>query len=121
MPKDCSLLCYRSLDRQWCMADERLADFLRPALVRSLGPRQVFAAGTLMSKTLGSGPAVSVTNCLPDMDVFCNRGAKDVAPLWLDAEGTPGANVTRGVLEHLGDELASAAYRRKIYSAIASL
>ena len=105
--------CYRSLDRQWCIADERLADFLRPALVRSLGPRQVFAA-TLMSKTLGSGPAVSVTNCLPDMDVFCNRGAKDVIPLWLDAEGTR-ANVTRGVLAYLGDQLASVATAEDLF------
>ena len=91
--------CYRSLDRQWCLADERLADFLRPSLVRTLGPHQVFAA-TLMSKTLGEGPAVTVTSCLPDMDVFCNRGAKDVIPLWRDL-GTKHANVTRGLLNLL--------------------
>jgi hypothetical protein len=95
--------CYRSLDRQWCFADERLADFLRPSLVRTLGPRQIFGA-TLMSKTLGSGPAVSITNCLPDMDVFCNRGAKDIIPLWRNAAGTQ-ANVTRGVLEVIGSRL----------------
>ena len=95
---------YRSFDRQWCLADERLADFLRPSLVSVLGPRQVFAT-TLMSKQLGHGPAVTVTNLLPDMDVFCNRGAKDVVPLWRDAAGQE-PNVAAGFLavvaEHLG-------------------
>ena len=95
--------CYRALDRQWCFADERLADFLRPSLVRVVGPNQVFAA-TLMSKPLGQGPAVTVTSCLPDMDVFCNRGAKDVVPLWRDAAGEE-ANVTRDVLPTLSDAL----------------
>ena len=97
--------CYRSLDRQWCFADERLADFLRPSLMRTLGPRQVFAA-TLMSKPLGTGPAISVTNCLPDMDVFCNRGAKDVIPLWRDSDGTQ-ANITGGILDLLASRLGA--------------
>lgn len=91
--------CYRSLDRQWCIADERVADRLRPSLVATLGPKQVFAT-TLMSKPLGQGPAISVTSCLPDMDVFCNRGAKDVIPLWRDA-GARRPNVTGGLLEKL--------------------
>lgn len=95
--------CYRSLDRQWCMLDERLADFIRPSLVYTCGPRQVFAA-TFMSKTLGRGPAVSVTNLLPDMDVFCNRGAKDVIPLWRDPAGTT-PNVTPGLLAALSSRV----------------
>jgi hypothetical protein len=77
--------CYRALDRQWAFADERLADFIRPSLVATLSDKQVFAA-TLMSKQLGSGPAICVSSLLPDMDVFCNRGAKDVIPLWRDPD-----------------------------------
>ena len=71
---------YRTFDRQWALVDERLADRLRPALVAVLGPQQIFAT-TLMSKTLGTGPAISVTDLLPDMDVFCNRGAKSDSSL----------------------------------------
>lgn len=97
--------CYRTLDRQWCLADERLADFIRPSLVRTLGPRQLFAA-TLMSKPLGSGPAISVTNCLPDMDIFCNRGAKDIIPLWRNSAGDQ-PNVTEGVLSTLATRLGT--------------
>lgn len=91
---------YRTLDRQWAFIDERFADRLRPAMVAVLGPKQVFAA-TLMSKTLGAGPAVTVTNHLPDLDVFCNRGAKDIIPLWRDA-GASQANITAGLLDELG-------------------
>jgi hypothetical protein len=87
---------YRTLDRQWAFIDARLADRLRPDLVAVLSPNQVFAA-TLMSKQLGKGPAVSVSSELPDMDVFCNRGAKDVIPLWRDGAATE-PNVTQGVL-----------------------
>jgi hypothetical protein len=75
---------YRAFDRQWAFVDDRFADRLRPTLVATLGPSQVYAA-TLMSKQLGEGPAVTVTNHLPDMDIFCNRGAKDIIPLWRDA------------------------------------
>ena len=95
--------CYRSLDRQWCLADGRFADYLRPSLFYALGPKQVFGT-TLMSKALGTGPAVSVTNLLPDMDVFCNRGAKDVIPLWRDPQGTQ-PNVTSGLLSMVSTRL----------------
>lgn len=108
LPKDAPVprlvrYCYRALDRQWCVADERLGDFLRPSLVRVTGPAQVYAA-TLMSKPLGLGPAATVTSCLPDMDVFCNRGAKDIVPLWRDRAGKE-ANVTHNLLSILSDAL----------------
>jgi hypothetical protein len=95
--------CYRALDRQWAMADERLADFIRPSLVGTLGARQVFAA-TLMSKQLGKGPAISVSECLPDMDVFCNRGAKDIIPLWRDAAASQ-PNTPAGLLNAVSSNL----------------
>jgi hypothetical protein len=95
--------CYRAFDRQWCFLDERLGDYLRPALYRALSDKQVFAV-TLMSKQLGMGPAVTVTECLPDMDVFCNRGAKDVIPLWRDRSATE-PNITRGLLSRVSGEI----------------
>src|SRR5262249_31527628 len=90
----------RTLDRQWAFVDERFADRLRPALVSVLSQKQLFA-GTLMSKALGAGPAVSVTNHLPDLDFFCNRGAKDIIPLWRDRTAQE-ANITTGLLDALG-------------------
>ena len=96
---------YRCLDRQWAFVDERFADRLRPNLVSTLGPRQVFAV-TLMSKQLGAGPAVGITNCLPDMDSFCNRGAKDVIPLWRDASAKH-PNIPAGLLTTVSSTLGS--------------
>ena len=87
---------YRSMDLQWCILDERVADRIRPPLVKVLGPKQVFGA-TLMTKPLGYGPSVSVTLYLPDMDIFCNRGAKDIFPLWKDSAGKV-PNVTENLL-----------------------
>jgi hypothetical protein len=44
---------------------------------------------------------MSASSLLPDMDVFCNRGAKDIIPLWRDALASQ-ANITVGVLGALG-------------------
>ncbi len=95
--------CYRSLDRQWAFLDERLADRLRPTLFATLGPKQVFAA-TLMSKPLGSGTSVSISSIMPDLDVFCNRGAKDIVPLWRDSNATV-PNVTPGLIEVISSQV----------------
>lgn len=78
---------YRSFDRQWCFADNRLGDFIRPPLWQSLGPKQVYL-GSLLTKVLGIGPAAVVSAHVPDMDYFCNRGGKDIVPLWRNKEAT---------------------------------
>ncbi|MBK0024373.1 N-6 DNA methylase [Ochrobactrum sp. S46] len=94
--------CYRSFDRHVAMIDNRLGDYLRPPLVTARGERNVFFA-SLMTKMLGVGAAMIVTPDLPDLDVFCGRGGKDVIPLYRDAAGTE-PNVTAGLLDALGKE-----------------
>ncbi|MGH2971889.1 MAG: type ISP restriction/modification enzyme [Gaiellaceae bacterium] len=94
---------YRSLDRQFCFADSRLGDFLRPALWRSLGARQLFLT-TQLSELIGRGPAATATNLIPDMHYFAGRGAKDVIPLWRDALGTE-PNLPADLLEVLQREI----------------
>ena len=76
---------------------------MRPALFRAHSGRQLYFA-SLLSKTLGEGPAATVANYPPDMDVFCNRGAKDIIPLWRDAAATE-PNVARGLLGSLATAL----------------
>jgi hypothetical protein len=78
---------FRSFDRQHAFADERLGDRLRPPLWRILGERQVYFA-SLLTKVLGHGPAISASAHVPDLDYFCNRGGKDIIPLWCDPEAT---------------------------------
>lgn len=92
---------YRSFDRQWAVADNRVADFPKPVLWRSYSPKQVFLT-SLLTKFLGDGPAAVVTPHIPDLDHFCNRGGKDVIPLWRDSAATQ-PNITAGLLERLGN------------------
>jgi len=91
---------YRSFDRQWVLADARLGDFLRPALWRIAGPRQLFLT-SLLTHPLGAGPAAVITNLVPDLDHFRGSfGGKAVMPLWLDALATQ-PNLAPGLLDFL--------------------
>lgn len=57
---------------------------------------------TMSTKVLGVGAGIGVGTAVPDKDVFCGRGGKDVIPLYRDAAGTE-PNVTAGLLEKLGE------------------
>lgn len=90
---------FRSFDRQWAIADGRVCSRPRHPLWQSQGPRQVFLT-SLITKSLGLGPAATTCCAIPDLDHFCGRGGKDVVPLWRDAEATQ-PNVASGLLEVL--------------------
>ena len=95
---------YRSLDRQWIIADNRLADRPRPALWAARGARQVFLT-TLTSTKLGQGPAVMATPYVPDLHHFRGSyGAKDVMPLHRDPSGEE-PNVSDGLLAVLSEQM----------------
>ena len=92
---------YRSFDRQWVIADNRVADYPRPDLWRVQGRHQVFLS-TLTSTKLGWGPVLTVSPYVPDLHHFRGSyGAKNVMPLYRDAAAAS-ANVTEGVLAALG-------------------
>ena len=101
---------YRSFDRQWVIADQRLIDRAGPELWRTSGPRQVFLT-TLTSTKLGQGPALTVTPYVPDLHHFRGSyGAKDVMPLHRHPSGRE-PNVGDGLLaalsEHLGVQVTA--------------
>ena len=96
-----SRYAFRSFDRRFALFDNRLGDRMRPALHRSYSGRQIFLT-SLLTAVLGEGPAAIATALIPDLHHFCNRGAKDVIPLWRDAAATQ-PNITRGLLELLGE------------------
>ena len=91
---------YRSLDRHYVLRDARLGDRSRPVLHRGHGDKQIYMT-SLLTKVLGTGPGAIATSEIPDLDHFCGRGAKDVIPLWRNAEATQ-TNVTGGLLEAIG-------------------
>ncbi len=99
---------YRSFDRQWILADNRLGDYLRPDLWYSYGPRQVYLI-SLFSQPLGHGPALTVSAWVPDLDHFRGSyGAKAAIPLYRTADVAK-PNLAPGLLEQL-----SAAYARPV-------
>ncbi|PXA77650.1 hypothetical protein DCC26_08085 [Auritidibacter sp. NML120779] len=92
---------WRSFDRQWTFDDSRLANLERPALWQSLSPRQVFLVSP-WSARISNGPAATVSIGVPDLHYYCNRGGKDVIPLYRDAHCAE-SNVTAGILENLSE------------------
>ena len=93
---------YRSYDRQWIIADARLGDRLRPVLWRAHGERQLYLT-SLLTKPLGTGPALSASASIPDLDHFSGRGAKDVIVLYRNAD-TSEPNILPGLLNCLSQE-----------------
>ncbi len=111
---------YRSFDRQWIIADNRLADRPRPELWRARGPSQVFLT-TLTSTRLGQGPALTATPYVPDLDHFRGSyGAKNVMPLHRDAGGTE-PNVADGLLEALSAKLGTEVVTEDLLAYVYSL
>ena len=100
-PPDISRFGYRSLDRQWVIADSRIGDFMRPELWRSHGPRQIYIVG-LLTDVAGVGPAAMATADIPDLHYFSGRGGKHVIPLWRDIPCTL-PNITLGLLTCLSE------------------
>ena len=93
---------YRSLDRQYCLADARLMDRPRPALWQVQSARQLYLT-SFLTEILGLGPAAVATHLVPDLHHFRGSyGGKHTIPLWRDAAGT-NPNVTSGVLGDLGE------------------
>jgi len=98
---------YRSFDRQWVFADSRLGDYFRPDLWRAHGERQVYLT-SLLTKSLGIGPALTACAYIPDLDHFSGRGAKDTIPLFRTADALE-ANILPGLLDVLCQS-----YKRRI-------
>ena len=92
---------YRSFDRQWIIPDNRLGDYLRPALWYAHNEKQVYLTSSL-TEPLGTGPALTACGEIPDLHHFSGRGAKDAIPLYLDSQANK-PNVTPGLLKSLGN------------------
>jgi len=90
---------YRSFDRQWILADNRLGDFLRRDLWAAHGEDQIYLT-SLLTKPLGTGPAVTACAHIPDLDHFSGRGAKDIVPLYRNGEQRT-SNILPGLLDLL--------------------
>jgi hypothetical protein len=73
---------FRSFDRQWIIPDARLINRPNPTLWNGYSPRQVHLTA-LERVSPSSGPAVTFTALIPDLDHYNGRGGR-VHPLWQD-------------------------------------
>lgn len=98
---------FRSFDRQWIIPDGRVGDYFRPSLWKVLDEsikRQFFLASSLVMP-LGQGPSLTVSCYIPDRHYFCNRGGKDILPLYRDRYGLE-PNLLPGLLAQLSRRFA---------------
>ncbi|RXK85153.1 DNA methyltransferase [Chlorobaculum sp. 24CR] len=99
---------YRSFDRHSIIADGRLMSRPRPDLWQAHSERQVFLS-SLFSQALGTGPALTASAIIPDLDHFRGSyGAKAAIPLFRTSNASE-ANILPGLFDLLG-----AAYRRTV-------
>lgn len=74
---------FRSFDRQWIIPDARLINQPNPELWAMRSDAQVFM--TALTRTApSSGPALTITADIPDLDHYNGRGGR-VFPCWRDA------------------------------------
>lgn len=92
---------FRSFDRQFCIADNRVGDYLRPPLWAAFGTQQIYFA-SVFTQALSSGPAITMTAAIPDRHYFNGRGGKDILPLYRDSQGAQ-PNLCPGLLELLAE------------------
>ncbi|MFN3537111.1 MAG: type ISP restriction/modification enzyme, partial [Brevundimonas sp.] len=97
---------FRSFDRQWVLPDNRLINRANPTLWASASNQQVILTA-LSASVPRSGPAVSLTGLIPELDHYHGRGGR-AFPLWADAGATQ-SNVSPHLLAELG-----AAYGRAV-------
>jgi predicted helicase len=102
VPESIRQFAFRSFDRQSVIADQRVADFPRPVLWRSVSDRQIFLT-TLLSSKFGAGPVLVATSDVPDLNAFNNRSTA-VLPLYRDRQDKE-ANITSGLLDALAAAL----------------
>lgn len=86
---DClSPICYgyRSFDRQWIIPDSRVINQPNPELWRAHSGKQTYL--TALHRTAPtSGPAVTFSAAIPDLDHYNGRGGR-AFPLWRDGDAT---------------------------------
>lgn len=93
-------LSFRSLDRQWILADNRIISRPREPLWSADSGKQVYLS-SLFNHPLGGGPALMACGHVPDRHHFRGSyGGKDILPLYRDPLAQE-ANVAPGLLAYL--------------------
>jgi hypothetical protein len=78
---------FRSFDRQWIVPDNRLINQPNPELWESRSDEQIYLT-TLSRTSPSSGPALTFTGPVPDLDHYKGSFGGRVFPLWRDRKAS---------------------------------
>jgi hypothetical protein len=90
---------FRSFDRQWLPPDIRLLSRPRPDLWAHYSPRQIYLTA-LEASSPSSGPAITLTDLIPDQDHYKGSFGGRVYPLWRERTATQ-PNIKPALLTYL--------------------
>jgi hypothetical protein len=95
---------FRSFDRHWLIPDNRLMAVSRPDLWRVRHQRQIYICEP-SGKPPSSGPPVTFSADIPDLDYYKGNGGGLVRPLFRDPISAEG-NITPGLTAYLAEKLS---------------
>jgi predicted helicase len=109
---------FRSFDRQFIIPDARLINQPNPTLWALHSCNQVYL--TALSRTsASSGPALTFTGLVPDLDHYSGRGGR-VFPLWSDATASE-PNIEPGLIAYLAESLDQPVSAEDVMAYIAAI
>jgi hypothetical protein len=110
---------YRSFDRQWIIPDNRVINRPNPELWKSRSEQQVYL--TALSRTSPtSGPALTLTADIPDLDHYKGSFGGRVFPLWSDNASTQ-HNFRPKLLQFLGKTYGKGVSAEELMAYIAAI
>ena len=92
---------FNSFNRQWLIADNRVINRPNPTLWNAYSDKQVFLTA-LRSIAPTSGPGLTITGLLPEINHYRGSAGGRVFPLWADAAATQ-TNLSPDLLRVLGE------------------
>jgi hypothetical protein len=110
---------FRSFDRQWILPDSRLINQANPTLWQWRSDKQV-SITALMVKSPTSGPAITISAHISDLDHYKGSFGGRVFPLWADAQATT-PNLRPAVLAQLQAQLGQAVSAEDLFAYIAAV
>jgi predicted helicase len=110
---------FRSFDRQWILPDHRLLSMARPILWNEYSSRQVFLTA-LEASSPRSGPAVTLTDLIPDQDHYKGSFGGRVYPLWLERAATQ-PNIKPAFLAYIAKMYGKSVRAEEIFAYLSAL
>ncbi len=109
---------FRSFDRQWIIPDNRLLNRPNPTLWNVHSIRQIYLMA-LRAHSPTSGPAVTFTGLISDLDHYNGRGGR-CFPLWADAAVSK-PNLQAAFLDKLGETYGAPVSAADLFAYIAAV